>query len=148
MFVTNDCREALPALRSRLRGSLTVAEVHVCLASDQRLANVIPVLMRRPSVVHVVTSDEKRNGAEELKRFLTDCGVKVEVHENAPDFDTEGILAYAEDLELTLDEASPDANIVLNATGGNKLMALGFVQAIRVTGAQVLYTDIVPSALD
>jgi len=37
------------------------------------------------------------HGAEELKRFLTACGVKVEVHEHVPDFDAESILAYAED---------------------------------------------------
>jgi len=118
-----------------------MAEVQVCLASDQRLANVIPVLMRRPSVVHVVASDEKRDSAKALERFLVGRGFEVRVHAHAPDFDAERILAYAEDLALALDEAHPDASIVLNATGGNKLMALGFVQAFRAAGAQVLYTD-------
>lgn len=35
----------------------------------------------------------------------------------------------------------PGAEIVLNATGGTKLMTLGFVEAFRSIGARVIYTD-------
>ncbi|MEN8129533.1 MAG: DUF1887 family CARF protein [Pseudomonadota bacterium] len=116
-------------------------EIHVCLASEQLLANVIPALMRRPAVIHLVVSDIMTGKGEELRRFLENKGFQVELHKHAPDADASQILEYAEDLALRLHDQYGSESLVLNATGGNKLMALGFVPAFKQIGVQVIYTN-------
>lgn len=117
-----------------------MAEVHICLVSDQLLPNIIPILMHRPIAVHLVASNRMRGKAEALERFLTRRGIPVYHHDAAPDANYPAISAYAEQVALTVSE-TPNIRIVLNATGGNKLMTLGFVPPFRELGADVVYTD-------
>ncbi len=93
-------------------------EVHVCIASDQLLANVIPVLMRKPQRVHLIVSEEKYAKGKALEKFLLKRSIKVETHGNAPDSSLAQILDYAENTALMISENHNLDHIVLNATGG------------------------------
>lgn len=43
---------------------------HICIVSDQRLANVIPILQLEPEYVTLVVSDDMKPISEQLKSFL------------------------------------------------------------------------------
>lgn len=116
-------------------------KIHVCLLSDQILANLIPALMERPQkVVLVCTADMARKKLDRrLKKLLEKEGIAVDIHANAPDAGQALIQEFALDLAATLEATGQP--IVLNATGGTKLMALGFVEVFRGIAQRILYTD-------
>ncbi len=117
--------------------------VHVCLVSSNLLPNLIPVLMDRPAQVHLVVSHDMSLESRRLQRLLNDRQIPCVVHNSAPSTDLPALREYALNLAETLDSASPDQPIVLNATGGTKLMALAFVDIFRelLPNAAVIYTD-------
>ncbi|RMF21206.1 MAG: DUF1887 family protein [Deltaproteobacteria bacterium] len=123
-------------------------DVHVCLLSDQLLANVIPFLQEGPSGVALVVTPEmaSRPHAERLRRFFEERATRVESYHDAPSAGLNEILAYASQLAGDLqDHFGPDARFVLNATGGTKLMALGFTvafqQAFPEDKLRIIYAD-------
>ena len=117
--------------------------IHICLVSNQILANLIPALMERPDKVVLVVSKEmaKKKLDNRLKKLLETEGITVDLHGNAPDTGLEAIHEFAFDLSDKLKSAHPEAEIVLNATGGTKLMALGFVEFFRGIATRTIYTD-------
>lgn len=116
-------------------------KVHVCLVSDQVLANLIPVLMERPEKVALAVSSEMatRKLDMRLKKLIEDEGIKVDVFANAPDTGMAAIHDFALNLAGKLDTRETD--VVLNATGGTKLMSLGFVEVFRGIANRIIYTD-------
>lgn len=118
-------------------------KIHVCLVSDQVLANLIPALMERPDRVVLAVSAEMSNRKLDtrLKKLLEKEGIAVEVHRNAPDTGLIAIREFALDLAGKIQTAYRGAEIVLNATGGTKLMALGFVEFFRGIASKIIYTD-------
>lgn len=118
------------------------SQVHVCLVSDQLLPNLIPVLMHRPTEVHLVVTDDKAGEGRRFRRLLQDHGFAVAMHEGAPSTGTSRLEEYAMNVATNLDEHQQGRTIVLNATGGTKLMALAFLTVFRDDlGAHVIYTD-------
>ncbi len=115
--------------------------IHVCLVSDQILANLIPALMERPDkVVLVCTADMASKKLDRrLKNLLEKEGIAVNIHVNAPDAGLALIQEFAFELAATLEATGQP--VVLNATGGTKLMALGFVEVFRGIAQRILYTD-------
>lgn len=118
-------------------------KIHVCLVSDQTLANLIPALMERPDrIVLVATAEMKRRNQDiHLREILATHGLAAESVEDAPDVSLVRIRRYAEALAQALREAHGKAGITLNATGGTKLMMLGFVEVFQRDGARIIYTD-------
>jgi hypothetical protein len=118
-------------------------KIHVCLVSDQILANLIPALMERPDrVVLVASRVMKEKGLDaRLASQLSAEGIPSDVVDDAPDTRLMDIHGYAGKLAAALSEACPDAAVTLNATGGTKLMTLGFVPAFETSGARIIYTD-------
>lgn len=118
-------------------------KIHVCLVSDQILANLIPALMERPDKVVLAVSAgmTAKKLDRRLKKLLEDFNISVEVHGNAPDTDLSAIHEFAFSLRDKLEATYPGAEIVFNATGGTKLMALGFVEFFRDFAHRVIYTD-------
>jgi hypothetical protein len=118
-------------------------KLHVCLVSDQVLANLIPALMERPDKVVLVSSAEmaRKKIDRRLKKLLERESIAVEIYPDAPDVDLSHIQEFALDLAGKLEAAHPSAEIVLNATGGTKLMALGFVEVLRGIAQRIIYTD-------
>jgi hypothetical protein len=117
--------------------------VQVILVSDQVLQNLIPVLMEQPSqVILVITEEMARRGADRrLMAQLRHAGTEISRCEQCPDNDFPQIQQFATQVAEQVLNTSADAEIVVNATGGNKLMSLAFVEAFRGIASRVLYTD-------
>lgn len=117
--------------------------IHVCLVSDQILANLIPALMERPDrVVLVASAEMKRRGQDQrLAQVLSGYGIPTDTVDDAPDVSLNTIRCYAEALRDALSESASSATVTLNATGGTKLMMLGFVEAFRHGAIRTIYAD-------
>lgn len=115
---------------------------HVCLVSRQLLPNLIPALMMKPDCVHLIVSGDMKNEARRLARLLKGAGIQVERHDDAPSTGVSELAGYAGQLAMKLGVGG-NGQLVLNATGGTKPMALAFVQEMRalVDDVQIIYTD-------
>lgn len=116
--------------------------IQICLVSDQLLANYIPVMMYRPDQVHLVSSDfvKGKGLTARFQRMLEQQNFTVIKHDGMPDSDMPSIRAFTQHLAQVIQQQSPDAEITLNITGGNKLMTLGMWEEFG-EGVQVIYTD-------
>lgn len=118
-------------------------KIHVCLVSDQILANLIPALMEKPALVVLVCSAEMaaRKLHHRMKKILEAAGMQVEIHDNAPDTGLQLINSFAYGLIEKLESGHPGAEVILNVTGGTKLMAIGFADSFRGLPGRTIYTD-------
>lgn len=118
-------------------------KIHVCLVSDQILANLIPALIERPDKVVIVASAEmkRREKDKRLAQALSGYGIPTDTVDDAPDVSLNVIRRYAEALRDALSESASSAVVTLNATGGTKLMMLGFVEAFRQRAIRTIYAD-------
>jgi hypothetical protein len=117
--------------------------IQVALVSEQTLANLLPALHEpRPDRVVLVASDEMARRQLHLRqqRLMRHFGIDVQIESGAPDADLERIRDFALELLGRLQVVYPGAELVLNATGGNKLMMLGFIEAFR-GDARIVYAD-------
>lgn len=113
--------------------------IHLCVVSGQVLPNLIPVLQEGPNQVILLSSDKMRERVEPLARPIRAQGIPVTIRDGLPDHGLEAIYEFVLRLQEDIARDHPGAEITLNVTGGNKLMALGlynFCQDYRV-----LYTD-------
>lgn len=113
--------------------------VLVCLASEQIMQNTLPALRLRPCRVVIASSDAvpARQGAERICRVLQQSGWPgdaLRIVGPTPDHDLARITAYARTLAATMQREYPGMPIDLNATGGTKVMSLGFVEAFSGLG--------------
>ncbi|MEA1051768.1 DUF1887 family CARF protein [Lamprobacter modestohalophilus] len=117
--------------------------IQVVLVSDQVLQNLIPILMERPTQVYLVLTQEmaRRRADRRLAQPLRNAGIPLIRCEGCPDSGFPEIRAFAHQVAETLLNAGTDTEIVLNATGGNKLMSLAFVEVFRDLASRILYTD-------
>ncbi len=115
--------------------------IHVAIVSDQLLPTVIPCLMHRPGRVVLVASQPMAAQAARLRRLLQAEGCTVDIRDKAPDAGLDRIRAYAAKLADELAAGSAGDQVVFNATGGNKLMTLGFVEVFRSRADRIIYTD-------
>lgn len=115
--------------------------VHVAIVSDQLLPTVIPCLMHRPERVLLVTSRSMAVKADRLRHALEREGFRVEIRGAAPDAGLDRIRAYARMLADELTTGQNGDEVVFNATGGTKLMTLGFVDGFRERATRIIYTD-------
>jgi len=118
-------------------------KIHIALVSDQVLANLIPALMDHPDLVVLACSrDMAGKGLDKrLAQLLVPASIRVEIEPEAPDVGLSQIQSFAERLAQRIRAAHPRAEVVLNATGGTKLMSLGFVEVFRSHADRILYTD-------
>ena len=130
----------------RASGS-ALEEVHVCLVSDQYMANLLPILKRRPAQIELVCTPEMLlpgGGLERLAGALQHFGYGDQcIFPHAVDS------ACATDFHLGRQAARrlrdglvakyPGRNLVLNNTGGTKILATAFF--VEFQGCQIIYTD-------
>jgi hypothetical protein len=115
--------------------------IHVAIVSDQLLPTVIPCLMVRPERVVLVASSAMASKARRLQALLQEAGIQSDIRDQAPDAGLDRIRAYAEKLAAELTAGPLGDKVVFNATGGNKLMTLGFVDIFRERADRIIYTD-------
>lgn len=116
--------------------------LHVCVATGENLANLLPVLQLGAAEVLVLATPRMERQAAVLRRFLQARKIRVRV---APfdDASPEALDAAAQQVAAELS----GRHVVLNAGGGTKLMALTLVEAVRGLGheggamAEIVYPD-------
>ncbi|PYV45096.1 MAG: DUF1887 domain-containing protein [Acidobacteria bacterium] len=127
----------------RIPGGAHPVKIHVVIVSDQTLPNLIPILMMRPDKVYLACSHamKSRGLDRQIKRLLEQEAIGAETKSGAPNAGLKSIHDYARWLAAQIQQAHPGAEIVLNATGGTKLMSLGFVEVFRDIAREIIYTD-------
>jgi len=119
--------------------------LHICIASEQTLPNLIltQVPELKPSAVFILSSQRMENEAKRLRFGLSKSGFaenQIRIQTDMPDHDMNAIVAYGNTLIQTLRGDYPRHRWVLNATGGTKPMSNGLMQALRPY-AEILYCD-------
>jgi hypothetical protein len=115
--------------------------IHLAIVSDQFLPTVIPALMHRPGLMVLIASQKMQAKAEQLKQILAHHGIPAIIRGSAPDSGIHLIRDYAVKQMARLSHTLDGHEVVFNATGGNKLMTLGFVEALRDRVDRIIYTD-------
>ena len=112
--------------------------IHICLVSAQPIPNLIPLKMEelRPGKVINLVSPDMQVRAGRLKKIANEWGISVEEKQISP-YD----LASARDTCLSLLAEHEDDDVVLNVTGGTKLMALAAFEVFREGDRQIIYVD-------
>jgi hypothetical protein len=124
-------------------------KIHLALVSEQTLPNLIPILMEQPDKVYLFASKKMSNGgyakhlADIIKHASQQNGTQVEtaLFEEMPDAGMINIQDYALESATKIRAEYPDAEITLNSTGGNKLMAMGLVEVWRGEAEKIIYAD-------
>jgi len=113
-------------------------KIHVCLVSEQPLANLLAAMDRLHGCQRAVLAVSPQMAEQAAHQARVLRGYKREVEllhlPSAYDF---GTMAAA--IEHWLDRAPSEAQIELNATGGTKLMALAAQDVFRRRGLAVFY---------
>lgn len=124
--------------------------IHIVIVSDHSLANIIPALLEKPDLVYMVCSAsmEKKGVHTRLKRFLNARNIGVELQTGVSGAGFEAIQLAACELEDNLKKNYPEAELVLNVTGGTKLLAMGFYSVLSGSVSRVIYTDTARSRIE
>lgn len=101
-------------------------DLHLCIATGQNLANLIPALQLGARKVVILETEAMRESAEHLKAALKAHGIEVQ-RQSFEDGSPEAIVASAQRITLELG-VSP---LVFNATGGHKLMTLALTREMQ-----------------
>jgi len=138
--------------RSTVRPGGSGQVVHIVLASGENLPNLIPALAPalKAGRVFILASDAMRANADKLRHGLHAAGLpESHIHRRdaCPDHDLAAILRWAQQCAADIAAECPDAHLILNLTGGNKLMTVGFLQAFRPC-AEIIYCDTEHSRID
>jgi hypothetical protein len=104
---------------------------HVCIVSGQLLPNLIPILMDHPEHVHMLATQGMQANAKRCEKILQNHQIPYTRYDDLPSTEFAAITAYAENLTLQLDDGIGGKHLVLNATGGTKLMALAFFEQFK-----------------
>jgi len=115
-----------------------MTRLHIQLVSAQLAGNLIPALMEQPDRVALIVTPAMSRQASVLRELEEEVGIAVQVFEEAPDAYLPSLHEFA--LEV-IGELEPADELVLNLTGGNKLMALGFLEVLRDEVDRRIYTD-------
>ena len=112
--------------------------VHVCLVSAQPIPNLIPLRMEelRPEKVILLVSPDMKLQAERLEKIIKGWVIKTEKISIAP-YDLESARETCIEALLRHD----NDEIILNATGGTKIMAFAAFEVFREKEKPVVYVD-------
>lgn len=118
--------------------------LHICLVSEQYMANLLPVLKRHPARVELVCTIKMKTALIRLGNALEYFGystAQASVHSLPDDCATDFLAArhQARMLRQHLLSLYPDWHFVLNATGGTKALSMAFFMEFQ--GAEIIYTD-------
>jgi putative CRISPR-associated protein (TIGR02620 family) len=118
--------------------------LHVCVVSDQTLPTILPLRLKEQlgaDVIVLLASREMAAAAERLKVVLHRFGLPApDIRSEVPDHDIASIAAYGRCLAAELRDRYPRHRLLLNLTGGTKLMTLGLHQGMR-TRFEMYYCD-------
>lgn len=108
-----------------------------CLVSRQAMANVLPVFMYKPTNVVLFTTPEENQCANNLEKLFLSKNIKASRIDNLDAYD---YIKFKEAVKTQL-EKSNSTYVVLNVTGGTKLMALAAYEAFAEKDKKIIYCD-------
>lgn len=123
---------------------MTRPDRHLCIATGQNLANLIPSLQLSAKEVLILETPQMTEAASNLKRALEAHQILVK---RIPfdDKDPDSIRRSAESIAMELGEQP----LVFNATGGHKLMTLELAEQLRLADdLHLLYAETRHDRLD
>lgn len=112
-------------------------QTHLCLVSDQPIANLVPLLLEKPDTALLLVSPEMKAQADRLKMIIQPRGIAVEMREIASAYDFPAMQQICEEVVA----GSPEGELTLNVTGGTKIAALAAFQAFYFNGRRIIYLD-------
>ncbi|WP_395005267.1 Card1-like endonuclease domain-containing protein [Undibacterium sp.] len=120
--------------------------VHVCLISAQAMPNFMAVIRYRPDAVHLVVTKEMHElgMGERFADLLQQSGCQeVVIHRSVPGTGLVELVPYAVRIASELATRYEGSDIVLNFTGGTKLLSMAFVFGFQdvFENCKLLYTD-------
>ncbi|MBD3339181.1 MAG: DUF1887 family protein, partial [Candidatus Lokiarchaeota archaeon] len=108
----------------------------VCLVSRQVMANLIPILTFNIEKIELLYTKEEKRSHENLKRVLANTGLGFHVNEHLIDaYNFEGIQEKCEEL------INENNDILLNTTGGTKVMAFAGFSVFTKHKKKIFYLD-------
>ncbi len=123
-------------------------QVHIVIASDEVLANYIPILIAKYDgvlkAIYIALSPtmNKSHSFSNLKRALKkEESVSIKVSPEFPESNPIEIRTFAEKLIGEAKDAYPNCKIVFNATGGKKNQCIAFAQIAEDEGCEIIYAD-------
>lgn len=124
--------------------------LHICLLSKQIIPNLIPIMMKWPRhVIVICTQKTHRTGlATRFADILTQLGITSTILSTAPDSGFPQMFIYAKKTHQRIQEEYPGTGIVLNISGGGKLMAITFLEAWRDKAHLIQYTNMSSNHLE
>ena len=124
---------------------MTKTTVHLLIVTGQTQANLIPVLQLKPDIIALAVSGAMRGKAGDFIKLLkTVAGYSDKTiirYDHVADVGLKSIEDKAFEIADDLQERFPYCALTYHATGGTKLMTLGFCEVFRADGNQILYTD-------
>ncbi|MDO5667636.1 MAG: DUF1887 family CARF protein [Alcaligenaceae bacterium] len=133
--------------------------VHLCILSQQVLQNILPLCRLEADYVYLAASEEmiKQSKDKQFRQLLVDLGIvddfdKVRVLDSMPSYKFEQMRKWALQQMQFVFENVPKARIVLNATGGTKLMSLALIDVCRELEGEhqvdIIYCDTINDQLE
>ncbi len=113
------------------------ADIIVSLVSDRPAANITPVLdpQFRPDKIVLVQHQQSRQTARHLATTIKPTGVKVEFLDLNDPWNIEAIRNQLIDLLAKYE----DKNLILNLSGGNKLLSIAAYDVFRAENKPIFY---------
>ena len=119
--------------------------VHLLIVTGQTQANLIPVLQLKPDIIALAVSDAMRGNADNFIKLLKNIAgysdKAIIRYDQVPEVGIDAIEEKTMAIEDDLQQRYPGCALTYHATGGTKLMTLGFCEVFRADGNQILYTD-------
>jgi len=126
--------------------------IHIFIVTGQAQANLIPILQLKPDLIVLAVSSSMAKQADEFIKILKKTSryqdkdiLKII---DVPDVGIERITDKALEIEDALQEKYPESCISYHATGGTKLMTLGFYEVFRASKHTVLYCDMTHNEIE
>lgn len=115
-------------------------KIHICLVSAQAAPNLLPALdpTLKPNQVVLLVSSKMQTVADALSSVLKELGIKIHLVPIANEHDYSSI----EQTLLDVAAAHEGNEILLNLTGGTKLMALVAQSVASEAGWRSFYVDV------
>lgn len=109
----------------------------ICLVSRQAMPNVIPVFMFKPSTVFLLMTDEEKKVGFHLKSLFESKNINVITKEGLDAYNENSVYNTLKDIY----NSTESDKLVINITGGTKLMSLGAYKFASEFNIPAIYCD-------
>lgn len=123
-----------------------MTKLHLCIVTGQPLANFIPLLQEKPAMIYLLHSNDPKmtDAAQQFVSSLQAAGFdrkQIHVKDGLPTSPYDRIREYAMGIEDDIDTKFPASDVTWNTTGGTKMMALAFWDALDHDKRRVIYVE-------